>query len=70
MIFYLKEDILSYSKKVYAVKGSKVKLISDHDNCIVAESLDTKERFGVNKNKLSIEFIEKIKIKEIKKQNK
>jgi len=46
-------------------------LISDHDNCAVVESIETKKRFGINKNRFTIEFIEKEIIKpEIKNSKK
>lgn len=70
MIFYLKEDLTSYSKKKYAKKGDRIKIISDHDNCIVVELIDTKERFGINKSRISEEFIAKEKLIETKKPKK
>lgn len=53
MFYYLKEDVNSYNKKSYALKGEKVTIISDHDNCVIVESLESKIRFGINKNFLS-----------------
>lgn len=71
MIYYLSEDKITVFKKTIAVKGEKIELISDHDNCIIAESKETGIRFSVRKNNLSTEFIPKDIIKpEIKKTKK
>lgn len=69
-MFYLRENIISANRNPYAVKGEQVKIISDHDNCIIAESIETNKRFGVNKKYLSEEFIAKEQIIEIKKSKK
>ncbi len=63
MIFYLKEDAISYcTKKVYARKGDIVRDVSDFDNCYIVEREDG-VRFGINKSKLSKHKIEKDEIK-------
>jgi hypothetical protein len=63
MIFYLKEDVISYcTKKIYAKKGDIVKDVADFDNCYIVEREDG-FRFGVNKSKLSKYKIEKDEIK-------
>lgn len=57
--FYLKEDIINSKTRIpYAVKGEKVKFISDHDSCYVVES-EKNIRFGASVSLLSIEKIEK-----------
>jgi hypothetical protein len=57
--FYLKEDIVNSKTRIpYAVKGEKVKLISNHDNCYVVES-ERNIRFGASISLLSKEKIEK-----------
>jgi hypothetical protein len=66
-MFYLREDVISANRKPYAIKGEKIKVISDHDNCVIAESLETLKRFGVNKDILSKESVPKDLIIETKK---
>lgn len=59
MEYYLKENaISSTSRKVYALKGEKVKSIADHDNCLIVES-DKGTRFGIQKSLLSEDFVPK-----------
>lgn len=59
---YLNKDCKSYfSSKVYAVKGSKVYIIGDHDNVVTVVSEDG-VKFGIKKEYLSNDFIEKEKI--------
>lgn len=69
-MFWLREDILSANRKIYALKGEKIKIISDHDNCVIAESIETSKRFGVNKKLLSEQFVAKEQIIETKKSKK
>lgn len=57
--FYLKENIVNSKTRVpYGIKGEKVKTISIHGNCYIVEN-EKKNRFGVNIEELSEEFIEK-----------
>jgi hypothetical protein len=59
MEYYLTENaISSTSRKVYALKGEKVKTIADHDNCLIVES-DKGIRFGIQKIFLSEDFVPK-----------
>lgn len=70
MIYYLKDDFYSSSGKTkYANKGDKIKVISDHDNVIIAEN-EEGNRFGCNKNLISQDFIEKEIILEKKNDSK
>lgn len=70
MIYYLKDDFYSSSGKTkYASKGDKIKVISDHDNVIIAEN-EEGNRFGCNKNLISQDFIEKEIILEKKNDSK
>lgn len=70
MIYYLKDDFFSSSGKTkYASKGDKIKVISDHDNVIIAEN-EEGNRFGCNKNLISQDFIEKEIILEKKNDSK
>ena len=70
MIFYLREDLYSSSgKSKYGSKGDKIKVVSDHDNVIIAENEDG-NRFGCNKNLISQDFIEKEIILENKNDSK
>lgn len=60
--YYLMHNIKSsLNSKIYALKGEKVTVISDHDNCFCVISENAKT-FGVNKCWLSKSFIEKEKI--------
>jgi len=55
---YLTQDILSsVNRKVYGIKGDKVEIISDHDNCYCVKNNNIS--FGINKAFLSSEKIEK-----------
>ncbi len=57
--YYLKENMISGNKNItYGVKGEVVKVVSDFDNCFIVES-EKGIKFGVNKNLLSTEKIEK-----------
>jgi len=59
MIYYLKDDFYSSSGKTkYASKGDKIKVISDHDNVIIAED-EEGNRFGCNKSLISEEYVQK-----------
>lgn len=69
-MFWLREDLLSANRKVYALKGEKIRIISDHDNCVIAESTETSKRFGVNKKLLSEQLVPKEQIIETKKSKK
>jgi len=70
MIYYLKDDFYSSSGKTkYASKGDKIKVISDHDNVIIAEN-EEGNRFGCNKNLISQDIIEKEIILEKKNDSK
>jgi hypothetical protein len=69
-MLWLREDILSANRKIYALKGEKIRVISDHDNCVIAESTETSKRFGVNKKLLSEQLVPKEQIIETKKSKK
>ena len=59
MKYYLKEDIISYSNTmIYGRKGEVVTFISDHDNCVCVEG-ENGQKFGVRKDRLSNDKIEK-----------
>lgn len=55
--WYLIEDVTSAKGKVYARAGQRVTIIAEHDNVMIVEGYDSKERFSVKIENLNVKHV-------------
>lgn len=54
--WYLTEDVSSAKGKVYGRAGQRVTIIAEHDNVMIVEGFESKERFSVQFEKLKAQY--------------
>jgi membrane-bound ClpP family serine protease len=53
--YIIPEDVTGVKGRQYARRGDVVKIVSDHDNVLIVENIETGERFPVQTEKLKNE---------------